>query len=307
MRRSALWSTALRAVGRALGADLWAAVVGVAVVACANGRSGALDDSAAIANDTNSPTVRLPGPTEAGTDGDGGSGGASGSGSGSGGSDGSAAAPPPDASSSGDSGSGGTCVPPLPGGACGLTPQCGCAAGMTCDDDPSGSGLTLCVSAGTEPAYRSCTTTSQCAVGLSCMDGACKPLCNTAADCLGAGRTCDQVRFEGFAVPGWLVCSSACDPTNPGASCGPGVTCLPGGATSTDCVGPAGGGTGPASCGPAFPCAPGYDCVYGADAGTYDCHKWCKVGGSDCAAGETCGAPPTGSLVLDGTTYGVCM
>jgi len=170
---------------------------------------------------------------------------------------------------------------------------------MPCDVT-GGAGITECESAGSGKEYTACGATPQCKVGLTCMDGACKSMCNTAADCPGAGRTCQQVYYEGFPVTGWLVCSSACDPTNPTA-CGTGLTCLASSATATDCVGPAGTGIGPGSCGPGLPCAPGYVCMLGA--ASYDCKKWCRIGGSDCAAGETCGGA---TVTVNGVSYGAC-
>jgi hypothetical protein len=176
---------------------------------------------------------------------------------------------------------------------------------MTCDVTGS-AGITECEPAGTVTEYKACGGVGMCAVGLTCMDGACKSTCNTAADCPGAGRTCQPVYYGGFPIPGFDVCSSACDPTNAAASCGPGLSCLATTNTALDCVGPAGAGTGPGSCVGVL-CAPGYMCIAGA---TYDCKKWCKVGGSDCASGETCAPIPpgyiTGLVTVNGVSYGLC-
>lgn len=166
------------------------------------------------------------------------------------------------------------------------------------------SGITVCVADGALAAYRACTGMNDCVKGTSCVDGACKPFCSSVADC--GGQQCLQVSYEGFPITGWTVCAAGCDLVTPSTKCGPGVTCWPTNTVSggmADCVGGAGTGTGPGGCSAnPWSCAPGFTCV----AGTTDCRKWCKLGGTDCAAGETCTILPTGIVLVNGSTYGAC-
>src|SRR5262249_49743481 len=147
-----------------------------------------------------------------------------------------------------------------------------------------------------------CGSTNQCQPGLTCMDGACKPFCLVDGDCTGTGRSCAQVHYGSFPVPKFLVCTSACDPVNPTAICGLGLSCFGTGRTPSDCVGPVGAGVGPSACAPGMPaaCAPGYVCA------GQDCLKWCRMTMNDCAPGQTCTTLPSGAVTLGGTSYGGC-
>src|SRR5207237_10755948 len=104
---------------------------------------------------------------------------------------------------------------------CGLAPQCGCSAGQTCDvtDD---TGTTACVTAGSGPTASPCTRQADCAAGLTCVLGACRPYCATASQaCTGAsvGTCFDAVTTAGGPIPNKNVCTIACDPRAPTA-CG---------------------------------------------------------------------------------------
>lgn len=228
-----------------------------------------------------------------GQGGEGGSGGAGGDDSGGAGGSG----------GSGGSGGGGVCEPPN-GSLCDPVAQCGCAAGQNCDF-LSGDGATGCTKSGTSAAYAKCDGAS-CQQGHSCVGGLCRPFCNTAADCPGPGRSCDQVvMVSGSAeapIPGFLICSAHCNPMSPAASCGAGATCLAfGGNDQTDCF-VAGTATG-GSCAAKQPdeCAPGYTCA-GTGPGDQRCRKWCRVGKTDCG---NCMGFNT-KVFVDGVEYGVC-
>ncbi len=189
------------------------------------------------------------------------------------------------------------------GAACALAPQCGCGAGMSCDVADYADGKPACVSAGSKSVHQKCTTTGECAKGLTCYYDVCMPLCATSANCTGA--TCNDVQYvDGSVVktvPGMRVCMAHCDPLNPSKVCGASTTCLFPSATTTTCAA-AGLSTTATSCASnPFACAPGYVCV-----GTGDCKRWCRIGlAGDCPGGKTCNklstAPTIGSI-----EYGVC-
>jgi hypothetical protein len=79
----------------------------------------------------------------------------------------------------GDASDGSTCEAP-----CGLAPQCGCAAGQTCDVDISGA--RACVTGGALKVGVACLSTRECVAGLVCADGVCRQPCATpGATCTG--------------------------------------------------------------------------------------------------------------------------
>src|ERR1700734_3092668 len=71
----------------------------------------------------------------------------------------------------GDSGS---CNPPGDA-ACQIDPQCGCPSGQKCDF-AADSGAT-CLNAGAGPSGSQCHAASDCAGGLTCASGVCRPFC----------------------------------------------------------------------------------------------------------------------------------
>lgn len=206
-----------------------------------------------------------------------------------------------------DAGSDAPCTVPS-GAACALSPQCGCAAGTTCDVAPANfaTGTAACVTAGSKKVHEKCTTTGECATGLTCYYDVCMPLCAASGDCSGAGMPqCNDVQYvEGGvakSVPGMHVCMAQCDPMNPSKVCGAFTTCLFPSPAFTTCAA-AGFSTTAASCtSDPFACAPGYVCV-----GTGDCKRWCRIGlAGDCPGGRACNklstAPKIGTI-----EYGVC-
>jgi len=205
---------------------------------------------------------------------------------------------------------GSSCVPRVPGEACGLDPQCGCASTQTCDFNGEAAG---CVLAGTAPAGHACTVTQACARGLSCFNGACRPFCasggEVACAALDGGGDCFQVEADdGGLIRGYDLCSFRCALNDPGA-CGPTgdlyAGCVPDGMGGTDCalVGfvDEGGDCSTSEC------KPGLACVTG-EGGAPACSRWCRVGlaqGSDCGDGGNCQAFSQ-SVVANGTEYGIC-
>jgi hypothetical protein len=202
------------------------------------------------------------------------------------------------------------CTPEV--GVCSPFPQCGCLTNQNCEITTV-YGNTTCTTIGTTPLWHGCTTYGQCELGATCVGGVCKPFCSTAADCAGTNVTCEQIidYGSGKPVPGLKVCSAGCDPVDPSAICGPGVTCFPYpwnglGKDHGDCVGPTGSGVGPDACSGTNlnePCAPGYYCTT-----THDCVHWCRVGhATDCLSGELCEPFISPQPVIAGVEYGVCV
>jgi hypothetical protein len=205
----------------------------------------------------------------------------------------------------------GTCTKAPPSNVCGLSPQCGCASGQTCDVTGA-NGETTCLTAGTATLGRGCTRTEGCAIGLSCWGGACRPYCGTGGQACGTPGTglCFQVTNQGQAVPNAKICLVSCaleDPNSCGGTpaSGPVSGCFPIGVpgadggltTTTDCQET---GRSTTTCNPnATPpveCAPGYACINGTS-----CRRWCKIGSAAC----TCGAV-TPKVIISGQEYGVC-
>lgn len=192
---------------------------------------------------------------------------------------------------------------------CTTFPQSGCEAGENCETT-SDQGATSCATAGTTPLQNNCVSYSSCAKGSQCIGGVCKEFCCTANDC--GGRHCvNAVNSSNKPIVGLSVCAAGCDPMNPGAVCGPSVTCLPypwdgAGKDDGDCYGPAGTGVGDGGCNGTpsgqLQCAPGYYCLK-----TGTCAKWCRVGhDSDCGDAGTCTFFNTNQPVINGVAYGVC-
>jgi len=190
------------------------------------------------------------------------------------------------------------------GAACALYPQCGCASPLKCDVPNFGDGKAACVTAGSRGVHQKCTTTAECARGLTCYYDVCMPLCAASGDCASTA-VCNDVQYvEGGAVktvPSMRVCMAQCDPLNPSKLCGASTTCLFPSSTTTTCAA-AGLSTTATSCASnPFACAPGYVCV-----GSGDCKRWCRIGlAGDCPGGRPCNslssAPKIGSI-----EYGVC-
>jgi len=192
------------------------------------------------------------------------------------------------------------CAKAAPSNVCGISPQCGCAAGETCDVTNKTTGASACVKAGSGVAGAACTTTSGCKPGLTCNNGTCLEYCGAGNTC--ATGTCLSVNnSSGSAIPNLNVCSVTCDLMNPKSTCGSGG-CGHLGSGLTTCQ-KAGTGTSDDYCTSASDCSSGMLCI---DDG-YDtmCEKWCRIGKSDCPLGWSCTAlanPP----VIGGVTYGFC-
>jgi hypothetical protein len=193
-----------------------------------------------------------------------------------------------------------TCAVSPPSNACGLEPQCGCGPDETCAVTNATTGASACVKAGTAPLGHPCAGPSDCAQGLGCTRGACRPSCETSGTCTmpGTDRCLQQLNGDD-PVPNSSVCSVPCNLRDP-KECGAN-TCVRilGSTDVTDCRSP-----GPKraleACAATSECGRGMLCIGQV------CARWCRLGvAGDCGAGFTCspmGSPP----VIDGVEYGRC-
>ena len=251
---------------------------------------------------------------DGGSGGDGGAGGGGGGGAqgGSGGGGGGGAA---GGGGGGGSGDAGTCTTTPPSNACGVFPQCGCASNQTCDVVDT-NGDVACSNAGSTPLGHACKTTSDCAAGLSCTGGACRPYCGSAGQpCGGAGLgTCLQWTDQtGKPIPNLVECEIACTLTDtngcggvPSSSTAPVATCYPDGDGGTDCLVGGREFQGDPCNGTAPPfCAPGYGCA-GQNGSQFLCYRWCTTN-TDCAfIGSGNCVPYSPPVIVGGVNYGAC-
>ena len=187
-----------------------------------------------------------------------------------------------DVGGSGGTGAGGTAGTCTPSGTqCGLFPQSGCGAGMSCDVADTTTGQTACYCPKNASLGNPCQSQGECVSGLSCVDHQCRKLCSIQSDC-SSNAPCYQVISTSGVVPGWYVCTDQCDlRTNNG--CVSGLQCYPYGVDSNQwdvnpgfsVCGVAGGST--TTCSTYYAsskpeCSPGYGC-YGSK-----CYPWCRDG-----------------------------
>lgn len=198
-----------------------------------------------------------------------------------------------------------TCATVAPSNACGLSPQCGCAANQTCDVTTATTGAVSCVLAGGGTLGTYCTSSSQCAKGFTCGYNACRPYCPTlGAACVGAGLgECAQYYDSaGTAVKNSKVCTVACDPRSPAAACGSNNCIFDTTIDATDCDKSGTAGLYDA-CSRYNDCAQGLACVPHPLFGL-ECEEWCRIGQNDCGILETCEdvygatAPTSGGVKL---------
>jgi hypothetical protein len=207
--------------------------------------------------------------------------------------------------------------PTLP---CSLAPQCGCTGATPACDLGSGN-TTACRAAGTGTETTTCQADTTCSTGYVCVgDGtnnSCEKYCASGADCTGPrGQCVDQlVDSSSMPIPGAVVCSSNCDPSQvTNATCPSGWTCDL--FTSTymtttynivDCR-KAGTATQGQTCSTTVACAAGYTCV---NTGTsMVCAKICTPpSNTGCPGVTTCGSFQTPFKVPNttGTEYGACL
>ncbi len=183
----------------------------------------------------------------------------------------------------------GSCTTTAPSNVCGLTPQCGCAANQTCDVTNYSNGAVSCVGAGAGATASVCSSTSQCALGLTCVRGACRPYCAKAGQSCnnGLGECMQLKNGNGSSITNLKVCAIPCAPRNPSAACGANNCIWDEGPDTTDCA-TAGTKGEFETCSSSTQCLPGFACVDNPDKGLV-CERWCRVGNSaDCPGSPTC-------------------
>jgi hypothetical protein len=213
------------------------------------------------------------------------------------------------ASEAGSAGSGvATCAIP-DGQACGTTLQCGCPGSQNCViASVSTDGKTMCTVSGVKHEDARCSSNEECAKGLMCRLGICRPFCADSADCDDANAVCEASSYvdsnsEIVDLPDVKVCKTRCDLAD--------ITTCPAQERCylyendpttwlTQCVG-AGSATGTNDCvKDTFACAPGYAC-----ANFGDCREYCIVGGTGCPSGMKC-KPHSSPALVAGVEFGVC-
>lgn len=287
------------------------------IVACAKGQSpdlGVAPVDTVQPTEPPPPSQKVPPPSTTGSTEDSGasaddsgsgssssSGGSSSGGSSSGGVDAGIDAAP-DATAD----AGGSCATVAPSNLCGLAPQCGCAANQTCDVTNLSNGSVSCVLAGGGPTGSYCTSTTQCAKGLTCGYNTCRPYCPTiGAACVGAGLgQCTQYYdpAAGTPVTNSKVCTVTCDLRSPSAACGSNNCIFDTTINATDCD-KSGTVALYGACTRYNDCQQGLACAKHPVFG-FECEKWCRIGQSDCGLFETCTdvygatAPASGGVKL---------
>ncbi|MGZ3449133.1 MAG: hypothetical protein ACXVEF_06015 [Polyangiales bacterium] len=149
--------------------------------------------------------------------------------------------------------------------------------------------LTQCVSAGEGTGNGACATdTLACAAGYRCtgLGGDCRAYCKVGDGTCGSGTTCQPLettaKIDGVEVG---TCRTECDPRTPATACGSAMCMVYGradGSGYTDCTEKVGTKPVGSSCTAIGDCVAGAICDHGV------CSQWCRAGGSDCGAGETC-------------------
>jgi hypothetical protein len=200
-----------------------------------------------------------------------------------------------------------TCKRTAPSNACGVFPQCGCAAGETCDVSDA-QGNAACVPFGKAKMGAPCTHTVGCSKGLTCVFGTCHSFCGAAGACgqPGTGDCIQVTAGGGAAVPNLTVCLVACD-LRDAMSCG-GTTsagtgvCVVGNDGKTDCQ-LGGKKTLNQTC--TNDCGPGLVCTIQGTGSTGTCKKWCRVGTNDCGGAAVCSGFQT-PVMVNGVEHGRC-
>lgn len=174
---------------------------------------------------------------------------------------------------------GGGCDATIPeGDECLTDPECGCASGQTCRvmEDSS----RACSPIGNTAAQTPCANNGDCAAGLACMEGLCRPYCDPADATCGDDSLCAEMLYEGQSV-GIGACLGLCDPIHPEDSgngftaCGVGAECVAGNVgydyPIAHCmVAPEEPGPLVGACDANNPCGAGAACVFGR------CFPYCR-------------------------------
>ena len=201
----------------------------------------------------------------------------------------------------------GECKRAAPSNVCGVSPQCGCDAGKTCDVVDS-VGTARCVTAGSAPMGHPCTASADCTTGLTCIFGICHAFCSDPTKPCSQPKTgaCSQIQtMEGAEIPNLAICRVACEPHDK-TSCG-GTTAEGTGVCRVDVNGEtecqSGGSQNEGeTCSPTEECGPGLVCTSSASSST--CKRWCRVGQNDCGSAKCMGF--ASEINVRGVVYGHC-
>jgi hypothetical protein len=128
----------------------------------------------------------------------------------------------------------------------------------------------------------------------------------TACSQPGTGACAQITTQEGVPIPNLLICRVACDLHDP-MSCG-GTTasgtgvCKVDDQSQTECQE---GGTLKEgdTCTPPGECGPGLSCVTSGSTST--CKRWCRIGEKDCGTGKACRGFAK-DINVRGVSYGAC-
>jgi hypothetical protein len=182
-------------------------------------------------------------------------------------------------------------VPDVVGSECSIIPAtCGCSDGETCQVEISGK--TQCAPPGDHTTMQWCSRNADCAAGLSCVGGLCRPVCDAELLPCADGSGCVEASS---ATNSPSTCLGHCDPVltdlddDEFTPCGVGAYCAPG--LPNDAVlaesyctrqsdTPA---KEDAACTADYQCKNGFGCDPTSDT----CQPWCREA-EDCATGEAC-------------------
>lgn len=203
----------------------------------------------------------------------------------------------------------GACAKAPPSNACGVAPQCGCAANETCDVTNTTTGAVSCVLAGGGPQGSVCTTSSQCAKGLTCQFGACRPYCaapGTTCTAAGTGVCFSPANAANATTPNLNVCAITCDPKNPSGACASNACLWFSADKQSDCNTP-GPKTAYQACSSLADCAAGLACAFDPLSLGNACLPWCRLSGNDCGLFASCDdVYGANAPVVGGQKYGLC-
>lgn len=188
-----------------------------------------------------------------------------------------------------------------------------CNSTSTCVTTPQGKAACAALAASGEESA-ACSAQNECAPGLTCSPQlGCVRACVVGGDCAD-GTACQKFSGDpprsatgqeyGYCTP------RSCDPLHPRDPQGDGLVacatndCYFVAESRTMCF-PAGGFTRHRE---GVTCSDDRGCVVGNSCYEGHCTKLCRVGGSECAAGQACtpGASDVGIPVFLGETYGHC-
>jgi hypothetical protein len=184
------------------------------------------------------------------------------------------------------------------GVACDAIRDRGCRSGQTCRfDRKAGKGVCSVLTGAPLDPYAACSQDSECPGASLCVEGVCRELCLTSADCAAANARC--IAADGAA---FSSCSRNCDLTSPGdpriglQACGAGTRCdfvsEEQGDGYTDCFAAAGSSFEGGACQANADCPGGLNCAAGR------CERMCDATNHPCPDGLSCAlASYAGQLV----------